>query len=63
MWRSPDTGCPEDVVSSLETFKTQLDVGLDTLLWVSLLELGLSQVDPEDPLASAIVWVCMEFHS
>ena len=43
-WHRLPRGCG---VSSSETIKTQLDVGLGTLLWVSLLELGLAQMDPE----------------
>jgi len=34
-------------LSSLETFKTQQHTGLGTLLWVSLLEPGLGQMDPK----------------
>ena len=43
-WHRLPRGCG---VSSSETIKTQLDVGLGTLLCVSLLELGLAQMDPE----------------
>ena len=36
-------------LSSLETFRPQQDMGLGTLLWVSLLEPGLGRMDPEGP--------------
>ena len=36
-------------VSSLETSKSCLDTALGTMLWVSLLEWGLGQMDPEFP--------------
>ena len=36
-------------VSSLEISKSHVDVGLSTLLWVSLLGHGLEQVTPEVP--------------
>ena len=39
----------EAVGSSLEISKSQLDIGLGTLLWVSLLEWGLDLMDPEVP--------------
>ena len=34
---------------SFEISRSHLDVGLGTLLWVSLLERGLGQRDAEDP--------------
>ena len=37
---------PRDVVKST-AFKMYLDMDLNTLLWVSLLEKGLKQMDPE----------------
>jgi len=39
----------ESGVSSLEIFKSHLDVVLGSLLWVSLLEQGLEQMDSEVP--------------
>ena len=36
-------------VSSLQIFKSHLDVSLGSLLWVSLLEQGLEQMDSEVP--------------
>ena len=33
-------------VSTLEIFRSHLDLGLSNLLWVSFLELGLDQRDP-----------------
>jgi len=41
-WHRLLRGCG---ISSLGTFKSHLDVMLSTLLWVSLLEQGLSQMD------------------
>lgn len=37
---------PRDVLKST-AFKMYLDMDLSTLLWVSLLEKGLKQMDPE----------------
>lgn len=45
MWLSPGTGCPESLLS----LKSHLDGVLGSLLWVSLLEQGLEQMDSEVP--------------
>ena len=54
-WHRLPRGCR---VSSLETVKTQLDVDLSTLLWVSLLELELSLMDSEVLPPSACLGFC-----
>ena len=46
---------------SLETFRPQQDMGLGTLLWVSLLEQGLGQMDPEGP--SYLKWFMHVFRT
>ena len=43
-WHRLPRGCR---VPSLEIFSSHLGIGLGTLIWVSLLELGLGQMDPE----------------
>ena len=36
-------------ISSLEIFRSRLDMVLGSLLWVALLEQELDQVDPDSP--------------
>lgn len=48
-------------VSSFEISRSHLDVGLGTMLWVSLLDQGLGQMDPEGPASlshAVILWFC-----
>ena len=46
----------------MEIFRSQLGMALSTLLWVSLLELGLEQMDPEGPANnSRAVRACKSF--
>ena len=47
-WHRLPRGCE---VSSLWISQSCLDVALGTLLWVSLLEKGLEQMDPEGPVS------------
>lgn len=46
-WLSADTAAQRLHISSLDISRSHLAVALGTLLWVSLLELGLAQMDPE----------------
>ena len=46
-WLSNGTAAQTLWISSLEIFRSCLAVSLGTLLWVSLLGQGLSQMDPE----------------
>lgn len=57
-WHRLPRGCG---ISSLETFSNHLGVGLDPLLWVSLLQQGLGQINPEIPATcshSVTLWSC-----
>lgn len=49
-------------VSALETFKNELDFVLCALLWVTLCEQGMEQMDPESPpkLSHAVVLCCIQ---
>lgn len=46
-WQNTGTGCPQRLWRSLGILKSCLGVQLGTLLWVSLFEQGLGQVDPQ----------------
>lgn len=61
LWGHLSTGicCPETESPTLEIFKSYLDMGLGTLLWVSLLERGLDKLEEgvlSNLSSSVILW-------